>query len=373
MSNLEPQNHTERDIRNLLPGYVLGILEPDELLIVDDYLAAHPDLWSEVRSLEQTAGQLAYSAPSATVSVRAKERILSRVTSDAKLQMTSQAALSPLDSHPPTTEASDTPTQRESAHPRRRSSRAPGDASAPSQTNWLDKWTNWWRNALAWKIYGLATSAALVLLALIFNPVQEQLSIEREKNSQLAATVENLDDLVAELRTESEELLATAVSLQADNEQILNDLALNQAELDRIAAQNEELQTIIDEQTQQLQSQQSFLTFVPTLNQSVDLDGTDVSPNASGSLLIGQDEAYLVLSALSILGPDQTYQLWLIPADGDPVDSGLIDLDSSESSIVAVDLALDVADFDVVGLSIEPAGGSASPTVENIVLLGPQT
>ncbi len=66
-------------IVEMLPAYVLGALEPDELGLVEDYLAAHPELDGEVAELRETLGLLAFAAPSLAPPPAAKVALLERV------------------------------------------------------------------------------------------------------------------------------------------------------------------------------------------------------------------------------------------------------------------------------------------------------
>jgi anti-sigma-K factor RskA len=71
------------------------------------------------------------------------------------------------------------------------------------------------------------------------------------------------------------------------------------------------------------------------------------------------------------LPENQTYQLWLIPADGDgaPLPSGLLAVQQAGVDSVTITLPDDATNYAAVGVSIEPAGGSPSPTGP-IVLVG---
>lgn len=70
---------THNDILDLLPGYILGALEPDEMLRVADYLAAHPELEATVTEAEEALAQMAYIAPDAQLPDYAKQRLVDRV------------------------------------------------------------------------------------------------------------------------------------------------------------------------------------------------------------------------------------------------------------------------------------------------------
>ncbi|MFC4052051.1 anti-sigma factor domain-containing protein [Actinomadura syzygii] len=70
-------------------------------------------------------------------------------------------------------------------------------------------------------------------------------------------------------------------------------------------------------------------------------------------------------SGLRTLPPSRTYQLWLIGADG-PRSAGLLPADRSRPVVAG-----DWRPTDRLGLTVEPAGGSAQPTSTPLVLLMP--
>ncbi len=94
----------------------------------------------------------------------------------------------------------------------------------------------------------------------------------------------------------------------------------------------------------------------------------DVAPDATGRVLWtrAEPQAFLVLSGLLPLAPDQTYQAWM--RDGERIVSlGLVQPQADGSAALVFDGALLAGRFDTVGVTVEPAGGSASPTTPPIV------
>jgi anti-sigma-K factor RskA len=70
-------------VQELLPLYVLGALEPDELLAVEEYLARHPELAPQLRAAEEAAALLAVAPPDAPLPADARQVLLERVRVDA--------------------------------------------------------------------------------------------------------------------------------------------------------------------------------------------------------------------------------------------------------------------------------------------------
>lgn len=176
------------------------------------------------------------------------------------------------------------------------------------------RWS-WWRGAAV-----VALAAALVLALL---------------TSQMQARVGALSAEVATLREANE-------ALRQQNVSLTDELRIRQGQVARIAR----------------------------AERVVPLPGTEAAPEARGTLYLSAAEGIIVLDGLDPLPASQTYELWLIPAEGAPLPAGLLAVaSSSEPTWVDVTLPPAVTDFAAVGVSVEPAGGSTAPTGP-IVLLG---
>jgi anti-sigma-K factor RskA len=84
-----------------------------------------------------------------------------------------------------------------------------------------------------------------------------------------------------------------------------------------------------------------------------------------GSFIVGQTPTTGVLFAqgLAELEPSQTYQIWLIDPEGNPVSVGLFRLEPGQSYVTILILSeRPITDFAGLGVTIEPFGGVPSPT-----------
>lgn len=87
--------------------------------------------------------------------------------------------------------------------------------------------------------------------------------------------------------------------------------------------------------------------------------------HAYGTVLFEPRLPMAVLNAWGLpeLAPGQTFQTWLIREDGGRVSAGVFDRDPSAAfTRVLLDVTEPVAHFVGLGVTIEPAGGSAAPT-----------
>lgn len=102
----------------------------------------------------------------------------------------------------------------------------------------------------------------------------------------------------------------------------------------------------------------------------LDLAGTKAAPNASGRAYWSQAEGLVVAFAnLPATEAGRVYQLWVIPPGGNPIGAGLLDLqpDGRALALAPEGTAQRVG---TVAITLEPAGGSAVPTLSNMIAAG---
>jgi anti-sigma-K factor RskA len=93
-----------------------------------------------------------------------------------------------------------------------------------------------------------------------------------------------------------------------------------------------------------------------------DAGGVKASLEYSRSL----DRSALTVSGLPPAPSGSTYQLWYIPASGDPRSAGFLTATGAGSPTL---LEGDIGNASAVGVSLEPAGGSAAPTTDPVVVV----
>lgn len=206
-------------------------------------------------------------------------------------------------------------------------------ADALAGESWLARLRGWFSPLNGWTAVAGAAVAALLLVLLSVGQTESRLN-------QLTAEVAALRTTVSQLEVANNELQQTNQVLQ-----------------------------------QQLQTDQARLAFIaniaPQRTLQVPATGTSPAADANGVLYVGNNnEGLLLLQGLEPLAEDQTYQLWVAP-DGDttPTSVGLIELQPGSDDWFPVTLPLDSAEVNVVGLSIEPAGGSPGPGPSGPVVL----
>ncbi len=128
-----------------------------------------------------------------------------------------------------------------------------------------------------------------------------------------------------------------------------------QDEVSSLRAQLQEQQLVVDV----LRSPDSRL---------VSLAAQPGAPTGRAQLLLDPNgkRAYLVTSELRPLSAEQTYQLWLI-GDNTPVSMGTFEVSDEGVARIVVQADRPLQQFQAVGVSIEPEGGSPQPT--EVILL----
>jgi anti-sigma-K factor RskA len=115
-----------------------------------------------------------------------------------------------------------------------------------------------------------------------------------------------------------------------------------------------------------LQQELNFLKDIDT--RPVVMNGTPVAPNAVAAVYVNADSRRVYLGNLDLPVPPvgKQYQLWAIVNDT-PVSMGVFDLPARAGAFLEVPF---VADAQAFAISLEDAGGKATPTLEQIVVLG---
>jgi len=114
----------------------------------------------------------------------------------------------------------------------------------------------------------------------------------------------------------------------------------------------------------QAQQIESLLNTTRTIN----LAAQGPWPDASGRAFVSDGARTVVIMVqLRPLESDQTYQTWLI-TDAGPQPSDVFTVNAEGLGLITVTVPDQLADFTAIGISVEPAGGSQTPT--EVVLVG---
>lgn len=110
----------------------------------------------------------------------------------------------------------------------------------------------------------------------------------------------------------------------------------------------------------------AMLAYPETQTLNINADVQDLA----GSMLVDRDKsiAVLVLWNLPQLDGGQTYQVWLIDADGKRTSGGLFTpVDAQGYTTATIQSQVPIGEFKGIGVTVEPSGGSAGPTGPRIL------
>ncbi len=312
---------TYEEAVELLPAYTLGALEPDEMVAMDDYMQRQHALLARVERLDAATAQLAYTAPIAPLSSHVKNSLMGQIRAEAipsrtrSLLDAAERITQNLPTVPKNTPLLPARQQQEQTYALARPTPILPPQPAPTPAAPPQRFDFGWLAAAAMAV------AALFIVWIDFG-AQQQLV------------------------------------------QLRSDLSGRTTEISQL---NQQIQSM----ELQLQQNQGQLAFFASPTQIVPLTGTLKAPSAGGVFYQHNDRAILVLQGLPPLPADQTYQLWLIPAQGAPAPAGLLTIATVDANRQQVNLP--ALTYQAIGISIEPSGGSETPTAGNIVLLGERT
>ncbi len=187
-SGQEFSKWTHEEVLELLPAFVVGALDPDEMLNVEEYIHAHPELMPRVHELELAAAKLAYVAPAQPLPRDLHDKVMIRAR--ASLQPRPQGI----------------PAQpRVPVPPPRHAPRASGFA-------------NWWRKRALFDLSMVAAVAAAIVLAIFYRDALVQVNM-------LRAQLQTLEQEIASVQERNTQLENENVRLQGELDTRVNQLA----------------------------------------------------------------------------------------------------------------------------------------------------
>ena len=300
-----------REAEELLESYLLGALDSRERELVDSHLETCLDCNLKLQGDGETVARFALAVPQLEVPPRVKERLFSRIEA-----------------------ASPTPKM------------APKLAGA---------FTGFWESlGGAFVSHTGKAVAGVLVLGLVFGGVWFNFRLDQisEENKEQSALLE----ATAEENREQSALLEATAKENKEQSALLE------------AAAEEEAHVVEMVRDQHRYTYEALLLSVTPGTSLNMLWGTPEGAGARGMVMVSHTGAKALLLVLDLppLSRDQVYQIWLIKDDS-RYSGGLFTVDSTGFGQTVIIPVSPFAEFDAIGITVEPAGGSVGPTGTSVL------
>ncbi len=353
-------------IEDLLAVYALGGLTKEERRQVEVYVDTNPAAKAELDNYLQTVDALVLTAVPIQPSPQTTADLLARVEADARQRRMSMPVVG--------------------TDGKKRPSFSKSPQSSPSMWDMLKSLLS----SPAIGGAGLALAAIMLIWAFVLlgrNAALQSFNqtltadITYLETRVMSIKVDN-DDLLAEnesLRNENLTLTNRVTALAQENQNLINTASTRaerelelEAEISSLTAMNNELTdeyAALDESTLVARNVMSFLTS-PAVHTVTILGNPETQPDATGQFVVdaSSNTAILIVTGMDPLPDNSVYQVLLIQGSEHETAETFV-VDTQGESVLIVSSENPLGNFDAVGVSIEPAGGSVQRTGE-VVLLG---
>lgn len=150
-----------------------------------------------------------------------------------------------------------------------------------------------------------------------------------------------------------------------------NDVAVSDQALQNLQADYAELNGSNRDMSNELATLSDQMGFIRDQNTSkVNLAGTADYADNLATVFWNKESQKVMLDVqnLPTTSSEESYQLWVL-VDGQPIDMGVFDFDLSADAIGLLDMKT-TGEADAFAITREPKGGSVSPTLEQLHVIG---
>lgn len=305
--------------------YALGALEEDERRAVEQQLAGSAELRTQLAEEKAALQALASSVAEVTPPAMAKARLMARMSA-----VPPPAALNA---------------------PRRQTQRSTSRSSFAEELRWLIRGLGVAAAAIA-VVLGLRTMS----LSRDMGTLQATLVASQNAEAESLKKIQSLETDMTALKAQAEEAKAALAKTRAELTQTQADLALARSQSSE-AQQSAQVTTAalaqINRELAVIQQPNIRVAALPTLNK-------EVSSTATVFFAPQSNTAMVSVANLPALGPEQEYQVWLIRGN-QQMPSTVFNTTQAGSGRLLIQGRDPIDNYERVGITIEPKGGSAIP------------
>ncbi|MCS6881715.1 MAG: anti-sigma factor [Oscillochloridaceae bacterium] len=311
---MNAHDHDPSSPASQIGAYALGALDLEDRLQLEALLERSPELQEELRQLRQVVALLPYAATPVTPPARVRERLFARISA----------------------------------------ARAEGDASraaAPPATSP--------RRRMRWLMPGLVAVLTALVVALSLATLSLSSSIARleQTNRELVAGVKRMQQTLAETEARQEQLAAQLAAGQEQLKVLATRLEAGEERIARLGADLARDDYVI-----------SFISAPGVATRQLRSVRSGVAAQGEMYMYPGHSSAVVIFSGLPPLAPGQVYQFWFADETGQVAGETFV-VDPTGIGYVVVEAPREVNAFREVMITIEPSGGSATPS-QNVILEG---
>lgn len=307
-------DHDPSSSASQIAAYALGALDLEDRLTLEALLERSPELQEELRQLRQVVALLPYTAPSATPPAHVRERLFARIAAAKAESGASRAA-------PPVAAAS---------RPRSR-----------------------------WIMPGIIAVLTALVIALSLATLSLSSSIARldASNRELVAGMERLQQTLAEAESRQEQLSAQLAAGQEQLNVIATRLVASEERIARLSTDLARDDYLI-----------SFISAPGVATRQLRSARSGVAAQGEMYMYPGHSSAVVIFSGLPPLAPGRVYQFWFADENGQVAGKTFV-ADPTGIGYIVVEAPREVNAFREVMVTVEPSGGSSSPS-QNVILEG---
>jgi anti-sigma-K factor RskA len=184
----------------------------------------------------------------------------------------------------------------------------------------------------------------------------------------------DLDNKIRQLekprRTQYLAWAASVIAIIGLSYAYLQNQTLN-SEIQEINIANENLRDSLNYAFEEIESSKEINSILAGNSMISELAGQTVSPNSAARVIVNSDKAKVIVDAsgLPVPPPGKVYQVWSLTFDPlTPSSMGLLEnFTASENRLFVLQ---NQSNSEGYGITLEPAGGSETPTLEQLYVLG---
>ncbi len=213
------------------------------------------------------------------------------------------------------------------------------------------------------------TSKAAFLNQLQFSDEQRVQSIGKVVNAPKAATAHSSNRNFYKYAFAASLALLVASIVAIVN--LSRNLQDSKEQITQLQTNNQDFANQVNYLHKQVKSSKESLSILASPDfKMVKLQGTDKAPTSNIIIAFNEKEQKVMLDFTSMNMPkndgDHQYQLWAL-VDGKPVDLGVFDSEQETSGLKDMK---SIGRAQTFAVTLEPKGGSPSPTLENLMVIG---